>query len=156
MDAVSAGPKVQASATAGCSTCPCGPRGLPWPFSRPFSGLEYIGPLIVRPAPVSLQQPSSSPSIPRQPSASARHAGSRRCHIAPHTRLNFHRPESSVSTRILFDTCGTSSCSAVNTTAVSRRLKSRPYIPPALLGPRFNRNTAVKDHFNFDSELQSW
>ena len=99
--------------------------------------------------PAPLQHPSISPSIPRQSSASARHARSRRCHIALHTLLNFHRPASSVSTRIWFDTCGTSSCSAVNTTAVSRRLKARPYIPPALLGPRFNHNTAVKDHFNF-------
>ena len=32
-----------------------------WPLSRLFSGLEYIGPLVVRPAPVSLQQPSSTP-----------------------------------------------------------------------------------------------
>lgn len=132
------------------------PLWPPWPPVALFTPLFRLGVYrafdsssCTREPPAALQQPSDQPSHPASTSASARHAGSRRCHIAPHTSLNFHRPESSVSTRILFDTCGTSSCSAVNTTAVSRRLKARPYIPPVLLGPRFNHNTAVKDHFNF-------
>lgn len=54
----------------------------------------------------------SPPSLPRQssinhspPKRTARHAGSRRCHMVPHFVLNFHRPEramcGTVSTRIL-------------------------------------------------------